>query len=131
MPRNFVLSANYAWNELSNQEDLPEGFQAGFNTPAHKINIALANRKLTDRLGFNVVWRWQDAFEWESTFAQGRVEAYNTLDLQFSYTLPELRSRLKVGGSNIFNNRYEQAIGNPTVGGLYYVSIVFDELLIK
>ncbi len=131
MPRNFVLSANYAWNELSNQEDFPEGFQAGFNTPEHKFNLSLANRKLTDRLGFNVVWRWQDAFYWESTFAQGDVDAYSTLDLQFSYTLPELKSRLKVGGSNILNNRYEQALGNPTVGGVYYVSVIFDELLIK
>jgi hypothetical protein len=34
-----------------------------------------------------------------------------------------------VGGSNLFNNYYRQAWGNPAVGGLYYVQLTFDELL--
>lgn len=126
----FNLSGNYAWNDISNIEELQEqGFTTGFNTPEHKVNLSLANRKVTDRLGFNVAWRWQDAFLWESSFGIGEVPAYSTVDMQVSYTLPSLKSRLKVGGSNIFNKRYTQAIGNPTVGAVWYASITFDELM--
>ena len=123
----YKLSGNYAWNELTNRDELPDGFQSGFNTPEHKVNISVANRKLTDRIGFNVSWRWQDAFLWESTFATGEVDAFSTVDAQISYSLPNLKSRIKLGGSNLFNNRYEQALGNPTVGSVYYASITFDE----
>ena len=127
LPSGLKIASNYAWNELTNQDDLPEGFQSGFNTPEHKMNISISNRKLTDRVGFNLTWRWQDAFIWESTFAEGEVPAFATVDAQISYSLPGIKSRVKVGGSNLFNNRYEQALGNPTVGALYYASITFDE----
>ena len=123
----FKLSGNYSWNELSNPEDIPEGFQTEFNTPEHKVNLSISNRKLTDKIGFNFAWRWQDAFLWESTFAVGEVDAYSTLDLQISYALPNLKSRVKIGGSNVLNERYTQAIGNPTVGAVWYASITFDE----
>ena len=126
----FVFSGNYAWNEISNQAEIQEEdatFQTGFNTPEHKVNLTLSNRKLTDRIGFNVAWRWQDAFLWESSFGVGEVEAYSTLDFQVSYAVPGLKSRLKIGGTNILNDRYTQAIGNPTVGAVWYGSITFDE----
>ena len=128
----YEISSNYAWNELSNQSEIlevDENFQAGFNTPEHKVNFTFGNRKLTDRIGFNVAWRWQHSFLWESTFAVGEVDAFSTLDLQVSYAVPSLKSRFKVGGSNILNERYTQAVGNPTVGALWYVSITFDELM--
>ena len=126
----YEISGNYAWNELSNRDDILEedpNFLTGFNTPEHKVNLSVGNRKLTDRIGFNVAWRWQDAFLWESTFAQGEVDAFSTVDFQISYAIPNLKSRIKVGGSNIFNERYTQAVGNPTVGALWYASITFDE----
>ena len=129
---NFELSGNYAWNTLSNEQELQEdGFLAGFNTPENKVNFSLGNRKLTDRLGFNVSWRWQEEFRWESPFAIGDVPAFSTLDLQVSYAIPGMKSRLKVGGSNILNERYIQAVGNPTIGALYYASITFDEFFRK
>jgi len=127
--RKLNVSTNYAWNEITNQGDIPEGFQTGFNTPKHKVNLSLASRKLTEHLGFALTWRWQDAFYWESSFAVGEVPAYATLDAQVSYRLPKLKSIVKVGGSNITNHRYEQALGNPTVGSMYYVSIMFDQFL--
>lgn len=129
LDKSYTLSSNYAWNELINQDELPTGFLAGFNTPRHKLNLSFANRKLTERLGFNISWRWQDAFVWESTFAVGEVPAYSTIDAQLSYKMPSLKSVLKVGGSNLSNQRFEQAIGNPTVGALYYISVTFDQFM--
>jgi iron complex outermembrane recepter protein len=127
LPKNYTLSGNYNFNRLIT--DLGAGFMNDFNTPEHKTNISFGNRKLTDHLGFNVTYRYQTAFRWESTFAQGDVPEIHNFDAQLSYRLKDLKSLVKIGGSNIFNNRYIQNFGGPTIGAIYYISITFDDLL--
>jgi outer membrane receptor protein involved in Fe transport len=110
---------------------VPEGFIAEFNTPEHKMNFSFGNRKLTQNLGFNVTWRWQAAFDWQSSFTNYTlypVPAYNTMDAQVSYKVPNLKSTIKLGGSNILNSKYIQSGGGPNISGLYYISITYDEL---
>lgn len=80
-------------------------------------------------MGFNVAWRYQTAFRWESSFARGEVPAVSNFDAQLSYKVSSIKSILKLGGSNILNNRYILNYGGPTLGAIYYVSITFDELL--
>ena len=102
-----------------------------FNTPEWRTTLTFANPAVTQHLGFSVAWRWQDAFDWTSTFNQmrpGRIEAYSVVDAQVSYRLPAMRSVLKVGGTNIFNNQIYQAYGSPSIGATYYVSITFEQL---
>ncbi|MTI22076.1 TonB-dependent receptor [Fulvivirga sp. RKSG066] len=128
LPRGFQLGGNISYNELMDAEELREqGFRAQFNTPEWKYNIKFANRKVTDNFGFSINYRWQDAFIWESSFGEGVIPAFGTLDAQVSYKLPSLKSVLKLGGSNILNERYTTSFGNPRIGALYYVSITFDE----
>ncbi|MEM8969895.1 MAG: TonB-dependent receptor, partial [Bacteroidota bacterium] len=130
LDKGYTLGGNVAFNQLLDQDDLIEqGFQAQYNTPEWRYNIRFANRKLTDNLGFNLVWRWQDAFLWESSFGQGIIPAFQTLDAQVSYKLPSLKSIVKLGGSNVLNERYTTSFGNPRMGAIYYVSITFDEFL--
>jgi outer membrane receptor protein involved in Fe transport len=129
LPKGYRLGGNYNWNRLNDAQRLvEEGFLASFNTPEHKYNIMFGNRRVTDKLGFNITYRWQDQFLWESTFAQGLVPAIGTVDAQVSYRLKDLKSILKVGGSNLTNERYVLNFGGPTLGAIYYVSIIFDEL---
>ncbi|MFP4094730.1 MAG: TonB-dependent receptor [Cyclobacteriaceae bacterium] len=126
----YTIGGNVAFNQLLDDEDLREqGFRAAYNTPEWRYNLRFANRKLTDRVGFNVVWRWQEAFLWESSFGVGVVPSFGTLDAQLSYKLPDLKSVLKVGGSNVLNERYTTSFGNPRMGAIYYISITFDEFL--
>ncbi len=130
LPRGFSLSGNFAYNELLDDEELREnGFLAQFNTPETRFNIKLSNRKVTDNLGFNIVYRWQDAFLWESAIGQGIIPAFGTLDAQVSYKVSNLNSIVKLGGSNVLNERYTTSFGNPRIGALYYISITFDEFL--
>ncbi|MEM9831069.1 MAG: TonB-dependent receptor [Bacteroidota bacterium] len=130
LDKGYTLGGNVAFNQLLDQDDLiRQGFQAQYNTPEWRYNIQFANRKLTDDLGFNLVWRWQDAFLWESPFGQGIIPAFQTLDAQVSYKLPSLKSILKIGGSNVLNERYTTSFGNPRMGAIYYISITFDEFL--
>ncbi|WP_316929113.1 TonB-dependent receptor plug domain-containing protein [Nitritalea halalkaliphila] len=126
LPKNYTLSGNYNFNRLIT--DVGEDFLAEFNTPEHKFNIIFGNRKLTRNFGFNVAYRYQSAFRWESSFAIGDVPEVHTVDAQMSYRLPSMKSILKLGGSNIFNERYILNFGGPTIGAIYYVSITFDEL---
>ncbi len=130
LDRGYLLGGNVAYNDLIDQEDLiAQGFQAGYNTPKWRYNLRLANRKVTDNIGFNLVWRWQQAYFWESSIGEGIIPAYQTLDAQVSYKLPALHSILKLGGSNILNERYTTSFANPRMGAVYYISITFDELL--
>lgn len=130
LDKGYTVGGNVSWNELSNQDELIEnGFTTFFNTPEWRYNLKFSNRKVTDRLGFNIQYRWQDAFFWESSFGQGIVPAFGTLDAQISYKIPDLKSIIKVGGSNITNERYTTSFGNPRVGSLYYIAISFDEFL--
>jgi len=76
-----------------------------------------------------VVWRWQDAFLWQSPLVNGNVSAYSTVDAQVTLRLPNLKSMIKAGGSDLLNHRYIQYAGGPTIGALYYVAITVDGLL--
>ncbi len=127
LPKNYSLSGNYNFNKLLSSPT--EGFLNDFNTPEHKGNIIFGNRKLTKNLGFNVAWRYQTAFRWESSFARGDVPAISNFDAQLSYKVSSIKSIIKVGGSNVLNNRYFMNFGGPTSGAIYYISITFDELL--
>jgi iron complex outermembrane recepter protein len=124
----FEIGGNVAYNELISQADLlAQGFQASYNTPKYRYNLKFANRKLTKKLGFNVTYRWQQAFLWESSFGTGVIPEFGTLDAQISYRIPEWKSIVKLGASNLLNERYTTSFGNPSLGGIYYVQITFDE----
>ncbi|MEK6482286.1 TonB-dependent receptor [Catalinimonas sp. 4WD22] len=130
LSKGYTLGGNVAFNKLIDQDDLiAQGFRAAYNTPEWRYNLRFANRKVTENLGFNIVWRWQEAFLWESSIGEGIIPAYQTLDAQVSYKLPELKSVLKIGGSNILNERYTTSFANPRMGALYYISLTFDEFL--
>jgi iron complex outermembrane receptor protein len=128
--KKFAVSGNANYNTLSNNPD-PDIFLTSFNTPKWVTNLTLSNRQVIKNLGFSVVWRWQDEVFWESTLANGQVPAYSTIDAQVSIKVPKLKSTVKVGGTNIFNQRYFQFAAGPTVGGLYYVALTVDGLLQK
>jgi iron complex outermembrane receptor protein len=128
--RKFTLAGNFNYNAITENKKT-DIFLTAFNTPEWVTNISFGNRELTKQFGFNVVWRWQQSFVWESPLANGKVPAYQTLDAQVTYRLPALHSTIKVGGSNIFNNRFIQYAAGPTIGGLYYISVTVDGLLQK
>ncbi|RRB12645.1 TonB-dependent receptor [Larkinella knui] len=138
LPGNFVIGGNVAFNDLANRGSLPSGFVTFFNSPKYRYNLSLANRNIRGSgFGFNVVFRHQDSFIWESSFAnteatlrqQTKIPAFGSLDAQINKRIPGLKSVVKVGGTNVLGKLYTQAWGNPSVGGMYYISLTFDELM--
>lgn len=125
LPANFSIGANFSSDNLT---DVPQGFQASFNTPKYRVNLKLANTGFgkNDRYAFNITYKWMDAYKFESDFINGTVPAINTLDAQLSYKIPKTRSVFKIGANNILNQYYVQGPGNPAIGGLYYVSFAYN-----
>ena len=126
----YVIGGNISYNKLLDQDDLiNQGFRASYNTPEWRYNVKFANRKLTDNVGFNITYRWQDAYVWESAIGDGVIDAFGTMDAQISYKLDNYNTILKIGGSNILNERYTTSLVNPNLGAIYYFSLTFDQLL--
>jgi iron complex outermembrane receptor protein len=121
----YTISGNVNYNDLTIKGD-NDVFITGFNTPKWSFNAQLGNREIIKNFGFNIVWKWQDAYNWESPLATGRVGAFSTVDAQLSYKVPALKTSIKVGATNLLNYRYIQYAAGPTIGGLYYVSLTFD-----
>jgi iron complex outermembrane recepter protein len=127
--KGYRAQLNYAWNHLITK-NLSEGYLNDYNTPEHMVNIGFGNREVFRNFGFNIAWRWQDVFTWNSSFVQnGRVPAFKTIDAQVSYTFRKIKTVLKLGGSDILNNRYITFYGGPTIGAIYYLSLTFDQLM--
>lgn len=130
LPRGFRLNSNISWNKLIDQDDLiRQGFRADYNTPEWRSNVSFSNREVINNIGFNITWRWQDAFFWQSSFGAGVIPSFGTLDAQVSYKVPNIKSILKLGAQNLLDKKYTTGFGNPTLGAMYSLSITFDEFL--
>ncbi|MFZ6664256.1 TonB-dependent receptor [Peijinzhouia sedimentorum] len=120
---NFGINATYTELIKSNEDD---PIVPSFNTPKFKTNVTLGHRRVTDELGFSFVFRIRSEFLWESAFADGIVPDFKTLDLQVTYKLPKIRSALKAGGMNVFNERFVNAYGGPQVASIWHITYTFD-----
>lgn len=122
----LTFSTNFSSDRL---DKVPANYTSFFNAPKYRVNVSLVNSGFgkDNRIGFGLTYRWQDAFYYEGDFANGEVNAIQTLDAQVSYKVGAAhRSVIKLGGNNILNQYYFNAVGNSFVGGLYYVSFGYN-----
>jgi outer membrane receptor protein involved in Fe transport len=126
--KRYTVSGNVSFNKLKAQSK-SDIFVTGFNTPEWSGNVSFGNREVIQNFGFNVVYKWQNSFLWESPLVTGTVPSIGTFDAQVTYRLPAYYATIKAGATDVFNKRYYQYAGGPTIGGLYYVSITLDGLL--
>ena len=126
--KRYTVSGNVSFNKLKAQSK-SDIFVTGFNTPEWSGNISFGNREVAKNVGFNIVYKWQNSFLWESPLVTGTVPSIGTFDAQVTYRVPQYYATFKAGASDIFNKRYYQYAGGPTIGGLYYISVTLDGLL--
>ncbi|MCG8307718.1 MAG: TonB-dependent receptor, partial [Cytophagales bacterium] len=126
--KGYYLKGNVAYNKLEEGASM-YGRQNRYNTPDYRFNIGFGNRNIVKNIGFHFNYRWQNEFLWESNFGVAQMPAYATLDAHISYKMSKIKSVLKVGGSNILNKYYTSSFGSSQIGGLYYMSLTFDEFL--
>jgi len=120
---DYNLSGNISYNKIG---DIPANYINDFNTPKIRYNLGIGRKELIKNVGFNVNYRWQGKFYWNSSFASGDVPAFGSLDAQVNFKIPSVNSMIKVGGSNVLNKYNFTSYGNPAVGAIYYVAYAFN-----
>ncbi|MFY9242288.1 MAG: TonB-dependent receptor [Polaribacter sp.] len=118
----FDIGLNYTYAKFDFDQASDPDFEAGFNTPEHKVKIEFGKTDLFKNFGFNVNARWQTEFLWESTFLDATVDARTVIDAQVNYTVPSIKSVFKLGGANLTGQEYFSAPGVGAVGSQYYLS---------
>ncbi|MBH8560171.1 TonB-dependent receptor [Hymenobacter sp. BT442] len=121
----YLAGANTTYTRLDRTEN-GDGLEDGFNTPRWAYNLSLGNENAYKNLGFGLNYRWQQSYYSQTFLVNGTVAAYHTLDAQLSYTVPAPNLRFKLGASNVLNNYYVSYLGGPSVGGLYYLSVMYS-----
>ncbi|NIJ56036.1 carboxypeptidase-like regulatory domain-containing protein [Dyadobacter arcticus] len=141
LPKGFNMGGNVSNNVIVDFKPSPEVQYSQFNTPKYRYNLNFGRRITSSNVvGFNVVFRHQQSFLWESSFivptstdvpifSNTTVPAVSTLDAQVSLKVPSIKSIIKLGGTNLIGKSYIQSYASPNIGSTYYVSITFDELL--
>ena len=125
--RTFNFGVNYTLSKLIFDQNDDLEFDAGFNTPEHQVKLMFGNENLFNNFGFNVNARWQNEFLWQSSFLNGNVDSRTVLDAQINYRIPSLKSRVKVGGTNLTKEEYAVAPGSGLIGSMYYISWTIND----
>ncbi len=125
--KNFDFGVNYNFIDYT-MKDLDLGlFEPNFNSPKHSAKVQLGNNKVFKNFGFNINARWSDKFRWVSPFVKGEVAARTVIDAQLNYRIPTIKSRFKIGGTNLFGKEYLVAPGTGNIGQLYYLSWTIND----
>jgi outer membrane receptor protein involved in Fe transport len=124
----FDLGGSYTYTKQDFDQAAFPDFLTSFNTPEHKTKLSFGNTELVKNVGFNVAWRWSDNYYWQATFGNGDIPAYHVLDAQLNFTVPSLKSSLKIGATNLLGDEYFTAIGVGNIGSMYYASWTINNL---
>ena len=118
----FNVGLNYTYAQFDFDQATDPDYEAGFNTPEHKVKASLGTESLFENFGFSVNMRYNTEYLWESSIVDAIVPANTVFDAQVSYKVPSFKSLFKVGGSNIGGDNYMSAPGTGFVGSQYYIS---------
>lgn len=126
---NYSLNGNYSWNKLTSKVDDP--IIPAFNTPEHKYNIGISGRDLSiskiRNIGFNINYKWIEGFLFEgSPQFTGLIPSYALLDAQINWKWSKYHTTIKIGASNLLDQRNFQTYGGPRIGRLGYLTLVYD-----
>jgi outer membrane receptor protein involved in Fe transport len=129
----YQLSGNYNWNKLNTETD--DDIVPAFNTPEHKANFGFSGRDIpislgafkVRKFGFNVNYKWVQGFLFEgSPQFTGYIPDYGLLDFQVNVKVDKWNTIVKVGASNILDNRHYETYGGPQIGRLGYIQLIYE-----
>ncbi|MEP6647064.1 MAG: TonB-dependent receptor [Saprospiraceae bacterium] len=129
----FTLNGNYSFNQLT-KVDENDPIIPAYNTPENKFNLGFSGRNINvldmgalRKVGFSVNYKWVEGFVFEgSPQFTGNVPTYDLLDAQISVDLDKLNTTIKIGASNILDNKHFETYGGPYIGRLAYINFLYD-----
>ena len=120
--RDYELGVNYVWSKFDFDQASDPDYSAGFNTPEHKCKASFGSPHVFKDLGFNINFRWNSEYYWESSFMDGTVPSNSVVDAQVNYSIRKWKSIIKIGATNIGGNEYFSAPGTGYIGSQYYAT---------
>ncbi|MCS3801223.1 iron complex outermembrane receptor protein [Chitinophagaceae bacterium OAS944] len=125
LSNKYSVFANASYQTLKRTKT-NDGLEDGFNTPKWMVNGGIRGTNVYKKLGFNVTFKYQSNFYWQSFLVNGNVPAIFNADamLQYSFANPSLT--VKIGGANVLNHYYYSMLGGPQIGGFYYTAITYS-----
>lgn len=124
--KDFEIGVNYNYAEFEFDQAKDPAFIAGFNTPKHRVKATFGNTALFKNFGFNTNVRYNSEYLWQSSFADGIVDENVVFDAQINYSIPAIKSVLKVGATNLFGDDYIQVIGAGLIGRQIFASLTIN-----
>jgi len=131
----YAINGNYSYN-LLDRGGSTDPLIPAFNTPENKFNVGITGRDMDVTLfnkirirnvGFSVNYKWIEGFQFEgSPQFTGFIPSYDLVDAQISYHVTKFSSTLKLGASNLLNNKKYTVYGGPVVGRLAYFSLLVE-----
>jgi outer membrane receptor protein involved in Fe transport len=137
--KDFEMGVNYNYAEFGGELNLKNirfnniipklgglesdpSFEAGFNTPKHRVKASIGNEKLFKNFGFNFSGRWSSEYLWQSTMVDGMIPAATVIDAQVTYNVPSMKSAFKIGAANLGGKEYFQVLGAGLIGQQVFAS---------
>ena len=123
----FSVGGNYTFLHAKSGKNTDASLLPGLNAPKHKIVATFGSYGIgKSKLGFLININWSDNYYWKARFASGPVDSYFTVDFQANYRIPVLNITAKLGGTNLMNREYRQAVGTPYQGSRFYLSLIYN-----
>ena len=119
---DYELGVNYVWSKFEFDQSSDPDYSAGFNTPEHKFKASFGSPHVYKDLGFNINFRWNNEYYWESSFVDGTVPSNSVVDAQINYSIRKWKSIIKIGAANIGSHEYFSAPGTGHIGSQYYAT---------
>jgi len=127
LSQKYLLNGNLTYAKLDRKSH-DDALEDGFNTPQWITNVSFGGDHVVSNFGFNVLYKHQSGYFWQSFLVTGDVKAYGTLDAQVNYDFSKAKLNLKVGATNLTNKYYNSFLGGPAVGGFYYTTLTYNLL---
>jgi outer membrane receptor protein involved in Fe transport len=125
LPKGNLIKANYNYMDFDTEEAAKKAVE--FNSPNHMFNIGLANSNVRNsNIGFDISYRWQSAFFFVTSFGNGNIKAYGTLDAAVIYTHKKWNTNFKMGVTNLLGPDYRNIIGGPFIGRTFFTGFTYE-----
>ncbi|MBP8793569.1 MAG: hypothetical protein KBH29_10355, partial [Lutibacter sp.] len=119
---NYFVELNYTYAKFDFDQSSDPDYEAGFNTPEHKVKFSFGNAEVIKNVGFNLNIRWSNEYLWQSIIADAIIEDRTVVDAQLNYSVDTWKSVFKIGAANLGGKEYFSAPGTGGVGSQYFVS---------
>ncbi len=120
------LGLVYEYNKLDFDRASAPDFETGFNTPENTLKLSLGIPEIVKQVSISMNVRWHDSYLYESNFVDREIPSNTVLNAQANYTMPQYKSVLKIGITNLFGTDYLQIPGSGLIGQQSYISLTVN-----